>query len=234
MNKQQLKRKRLKLVHSGKVNNVYQTDDPLYLELEASDRTSAGNGKKTDIITNKGIINNMISSMLFNILEAKGIPTHYVGEGSNQASKFVKTCRMIPLEVTGIFVTTGSICRRYGIPKGISFSPAPFIEFFYKSDEEGDSPIDRRTITTFDILTIDELHKVEAYASKIGQSLSEFYNLIDVELIDFRVEFGRSKKNGELLLAGDISPDTCQLIDTRTGKSLEYSQLSKKLDLNLN
>ena len=172
--------------------------------------------------------------MLFNILEAKGIPTHYVGEGSNQASKFVKTCRMIPLEVTGIFVTTGSICRRYGIPKGISFSPAPFIEFFYKSDEEGDSPIDRRTITTFDILTIDELHKVESYAKKIGKSLSEFYNSINVELIDFRVEFGRSKKNGEILLAGDISPDTCQLIDTRTGKSLEYSQLSKKLDLNLN
>ena len=230
MNKQQ----RLRLIRSGKVNNVYQTNDPLYLELEASDRISAGNGKETDIITNKGIINNMISSMLFNILEAKGIPTHYVGEGSNQASKFVKTCRMIPLEVTGIFVTTGSICRRYGIPKGISFSPAPFIEFFYKSDEEGDSPIDRRTITTFDILTIDELHKVESYAKKIGKSLSKFYNSINVELIDFRVEFGRSKKNGEILLAGDISPDTCQLIDTRTGKSLEYSQLSKKLDLNLN
>ena len=117
---------------------------------------------------------------------------------------------------------------------GISFSPAPFIEFFYKSDEEGDSSIDRRTITTFDILTIDELHKVESYAKKIGKSLSEFYNSINVELIDFRVEFGRSKKNGEILLAGDISPDTCQLIDTRTGKSLEYSQLSKKLDLNLN
>ena len=230
MNKQQ----RLRLIRSRKVNNVYQTDDRLYLELEASDRISAGNGKETDIITNKGIINNMISSMLFNILEAKGIPTHYVGEGSNQASKFVKTCRMIPLEVTGIFVTTGSICRRYGIPKGISFSPAPFIEFFYKSDEEGDSPIDRRTITTFDILTIDELHKVESYAKKIGKSLSKFYNSINVELIDFRVEFGRSKKNGEILLAGDISPDTCQLIDTRTGKSLEYSQLSKKLDLNLN
>ena len=222
---------RKNLIHAGKANNVYATDNPNYLELEASDRISAGNGVKTDVVSNKGIANNMISSAAFKFLEENGIPTHYVCEGSNKASKIVKAAEMIPLEVICRFVATGSFCKRYECEDGFEFD-APFVEFTYKSDKAGDPPIDRKTILALPEKTLiedeRELGLIEYYTARIGELLSEFYLRLDVVLIDFKVEFGRLA-TGQIVLCDEISPDTCRLVDFRTGEKLDKDRFRQNL-----
>ena len=182
---------RTELIHKGKANNVYSTNDPRYLELEASDRVSAGNGVKTDVISNKGIANNQISSATFKYLEDYGIPTHYVCEGSNPASKIVLKADMIPLEVIVRNMATGSFCKRYGVSDG-SYFTEPFIEYTFKCDSSGDPPIDRETILALgpeysNIRDKRELYLIEYYAWRICELLTDFYEKLDVELIDFKV-----------------------------------------------
>ena len=223
---------RTELIHKGKANNVYSTNDPRYLELEASDRVSAGNGVKTDVISNKGIANNQISSATFKYLENYGIPTHYVCEGSNPASKIVLKADMIPLEVIVRNMATGSFCKRYGVSDG-SYFTEPFIEYTYKSDASGDPPIDRETILALfpeqsNIWDRHELYLIEYYAWRIGALLTEFYDKLGVELIDFKVEFGRLP-NGQIILCDEISPDTCRLVDYNTGEKLDKDRFRENL-----
>lgn len=219
------------LIHAGKANNVYATDSPNYLELEASDRISAGNGAKTDVVTNKGIANNQISSATFKYLEENGIPTHYVCEGSNKASKIVKAAEMIPLEVIGRFFATGSFCKRYECEDGLEFDE-PFIEFTFKSDSAGDPPIDRKTILALPGKTLiedeRELNLIEYYTARIGVLLSEFYERLGVRLIDFKVEFGRLP-SGQIILCDEISPDTCRLVDIETGEKLDKDRFREDM-----
>lgn len=222
---------RTELIHKGKANNVYATNDPLYLELEASDRVSAGNGAKTDVITNKGIANNQISSATFKYLEEYGIPTHYVCEGSNPASKIVKKAEMIPLEVIARNMATGSFCKRYNVSDG-SYFMEPFIEYTFKSDASGDPPIDRLTILAlYEHINIKndlELSLIEYYTWRICELLTEFYENLGVELIDFKVEFGRLP-NGQIILCDEISPDTCRLVDINTGEKLDKDRFREDL-----
>ena len=223
---------RTELIHKGKANNVYATNDPMYLELEASDRVSAGNGAKTDVITNKGIANNQISSAIFNYLEEYGIPTHYVCEGSNAASKIVLKADMIPLEVIARNMATGSFCKRYGVSDG-SYFMEPFIEYTFKCDSSGDPPIDRETILALDpeysnIWDKRELYLIEYYAWRICELLTDFYEKLEVELIDFKVEFGRLP-NGQIILCDEISPDTCRLVDFNTGEKLDKDRFREDL-----
>lgn len=173
---------RKQLIHAGKANNVYTANSPDYLELDASDRISAGNGAKKDVVANKGIANNMISSAIFRYLEDNGIPTHYVGEKSNQASKLVKSAEMIPLEVICKFETAGSFCKRYGCKAGIEFD-IPFVEFTFKHDNpddpaSSDPPIDRRTIPLLPEITLIEDERevalIEYYTARVGELLSDF------------------------------------------------------------
>lgn len=219
------------LIHKGKANNVWSTTDPNYLELEASDRISAGNGAKTDIVSNKGIANNQISSATFKYLEEHGIPTHYVCEGSNPASKIVKSAEMIPLEVICRFIATGSFCKRYECEDGLEFDE-PFVEFTYKSDSAGDPPIDRKTILALPEKTLieneRELNLIEYYTSRIGELLSDFYANLGVKLIDFKVEFGRLE-SGQIILCDEISPDTCRLVDIETGEKLDKDRFRQDL-----
>lgn len=219
------------LIHAGKANNVYATNSPDYLELEASDRISAGNGAKTDVVTNKGIANNQISSATFKFLEENGIPTHYVCEGSNKASKIVKAAEMIPLEVICRFVATGSFCKRYECEDGLEFEE-PFVEFTFKSDSAGDPPIDRKTILALPGKTLiedeRELNLIEYYTARIGILLSEFYERLGVKLIDFKVEFGRIA-SGQIILCDEISPDTCRLVDIETGEKLDKDRFREDL-----
>lgn len=224
--------KRKELIHSGKANNVYATNVEGYLELEASDRISAGNGAKKDVVANKGIANNQISSATFNYLEANGIPTHYVCEGSNSASKIVKKAEMIPLEVICRFVATGSFCKRYECEDGMVFNE-PFVEFTFKSDSAGDPPIDRKTILALPsektlIKDERELNLIEYYTARIGELLSEFYAGFDVKLIDFKVEFGKIGSE-QIILCDEISPDTCRLIDMKTGEKLDKDRFREDL-----
>lgn len=221
----------MELIHSGKANNVYATDSPDYLELEASDRVSAGNGAKKDVITNKGISNNLISTSAFKFLEENGIPTHYVCEGSNKASKIVKAAEMIPLEVICRFIATGSFCKRYECEEGFVFE-RPFVEFTYKSDNAGDPPIDRQTILALPQKTFiedeRELGLIEYYTARIGELLTEFYYKLGVNLIDFKVEFGRIS-TGQIILCDEISPDTCRLVDMETGEKLDKDRFRQGL-----
>ena len=219
------------LIHKGKANNVWSTTNPNYLELEASDRISAGNGAKTDVVSNKGIANNQISSATFNYLEERGIPTHYVCEGSNPASKIVKSAEMIPLEVICRFIATGSFCKRYECEDGLEFDE-PFVEFTYKSDSAGDPPIDRKTILALPEKTLieneRELNLIEYYTSRIGELLSDFYANLGVKLIDFKVELGRLE-SGQIILCDEISPDTCRLVDIETGEKLDKDRFRQDL-----
>ena len=223
---------RKKLIHPGKANNVYSTNDPQYLELESSDRVSAGNGVKTDVISNKGISNNQISSVIFKYLEDYGIPTHYVCEGCNPASKIILRADMIPLEVIVRNMATGSFCKRYGVSDG-SYFTEPFIEYTFKCDSSGDPPIDRETILALgpeysNIRDKRELYLIEYYAWRICELLTDFYEKLDVELIDFKVEFGRLP-NGQIILCDEISPDTCRLVDYNTGEKLDKDRFRENL-----
>lgn len=223
---------RLDLIHSGKANDVYATSDPNIYEIESTDRVSAGNGAKKDIIPGKGVSNNTISTAIFKYLMDHGIPTHYVCDGSTPASKFVLSAEMIPLEVIGRLKTAGSFCKRYGCPKGIEFDE-PFVEFTYKSDDSGDPPIDRKTIAALlDQMQLEnerEIYLLEFYTARIAELLQEFWLNFGVEIIDFKVEYGRLE-NGVIILCDEISPDTCRLVDLETGEKLDKDRFREDMN----
>lgn len=218
---------RTTLFHSGKANNVWLTDNPDYLELEASDRISAGNGAKTDVISGKGIANNTISKAIFSKLEELGIPTHYVGPGSNEASKIVKKTEPILLEVIGRFKATGSFIKRYDVPDMMEFDPV-FIEYTYKSDSSGDPPICNDAIIAKGLLTKRELGFVEYITERVAYAIKDFFALCGGDLIDFKIEFGRLP-NGQIIVIDEISPDTCRILDMKTGKSLDKDRFRKDM-----
>lgn len=218
-----------KLIHAGKANNVFATNNPRVLELEASDRVSAGNGVKKDTISGKGIANNQISSATFDYLQKHGIPTHYLGPGNTESSKFVKKAQMIPLEVIGRFKTAGSICKRYKCPEGIEFK-GPFIEYTFKNDAAQDPPIDRKTIIALKILPEYLLNLIEEYTYNIAILLRDFYYALGVELVDFKIEYGYDcSMPGTIILCDEISPDTCRLVDMKTGEKLDKDRFRQDM-----
>ena len=220
--------RRTELLHQGKANNVYLTNDPNYLELEATDRISAGNGEKTGEIRGKGIANNAISKAIFIKLEEAGIPTHYVGDGTNEASKIVKKTTPILLEVIARFKATGSFAKRYDVPDMTTFDTTPYIEFTYKSDKSGDPPICNDAIIAKGLLTKREIGYVEYITERVAFILKDFFAQCGGELIDFKIEFGRLP-NGQIILIDEISPDTCRILDMKTGESLDKDRFRKNM-----
>lgn len=210
---------RAELLHAGKANNVYATNYPGFLELEATDRISAGNGVKTDVVEGKGSANNLISTAIFQKLEGIGIPTHYVGPGSNEASKIVLKTTPIKLEILGRFFLTGSFARRYEVEK---MTPAKgvFVEYTYKSDQSGDPPIDRVTIEELEILTREEIEYVDEITEKVAYALRDFFAQCNGKLIDFKIEVGKLP-DGKIIVIDEVSPDTCRIVDMETGESLD-------------
>lgn len=225
--KMQINVTRKELLHAGKANNVYKTDNPMYLELEASDRISAGNGEKKDVITGKGIANNRISEAIFQQLEDYGVPTHYVCHGSNEASKIVKAAKPIPLEVIGRFKAVGSYVKRYNAEPMKPFDEM-YIEYTYKSDEAGDPPISEAAIIAEKILTKRELGYVEYITERVGEFIYSFFGKCGGELIDFKIEFG-FLPDARLIVIDEISPDTCRILDRETGKSLDKDLFRQNL-----
>ncbi len=221
---------RQSLIHAGKANNVYATNSADYLELESSDRISAGNGVKRDVIAGKGVANNKISSTIFKYLEENGIPTHYVCEGSNEASKIVKAAQMIPLEVICRLYAAGSFNKRYGL-EGMKFDE-PLVEYTYKSDSFGDPLIDRKTILAIPdktkIYNERELNLIDYYTARTGLLLTKFYNELGIKLVDFKVEYGRIP-SGQIILCDEVSPDTCRLVDYETNEILDKDIFRKDL-----
>lgn len=218
---------RKELYHKGKANNVYLTNYEEYLELEASDRISAGNGLKTDVISGKGVANNIVSSAIFKELEKYGIQTHYVSKGSNEASKIVKRANPILLEVIGRFKASGSYVKRYNVPNLMPFNPT-FVEYTYKSDTAGDPLISEKAIIANGILTERELGYVEYLTEQTGEVVKEFFNKCNIEVIDYKIEFGRLS-NGRIVIIDEISPDTCRLLDIDTGKCLDKDRFRKDM-----
>lgn len=202
-----------KKLYDGKANTLYETNYPNLIEMESTDRISAGNGEKKDIVEGKSLTNNTISTVLFKLFEANGIPTHFVCEGSNEYSKVVKKAKMIKLEVIGRFIAAGSFCKRYGIKSGTAFGEMT-VELCYKDDKLGD-PFISETAAAYglEVADISDLEDIEEFTYEIGYLAKEFFETFGLILVDFKVEFGYDAETGQLMLCDEFSPDTCRLWD---------------------
>ena len=204
---------KLQQLYEGKAKKVFATDDPELLIVEYKDDATAFNGLKKGTIQGKGVINNQMSNRLMAKLETAGVPTHYVKE-LNQRETLVKKVQIVPLEVIIRNIAAGSFSKRYGVEEGVVFEQ-PTIEFSYKNDELGD-PL------------IDEIETIKKYAFQVNDFLRAFWKACGVTLVDFKLEFGRLS-DGTIVLADEISPDTCRLWDSKTGEKLDKDRFRRDL-----
>lgn len=230
MCKQNLGYTRGELIHSGKANDVYAVpEDQFLLELDSTNRISAGDGAKKDIVEGKGIANNKVSMAIFEALENAGIPTHFICEGTTPSAKIVRKADMIMLEVIGRFKTCGSFCKRFGCESMIPINPMG-IELCLKDDSLHDPFIPDYAVKTLDILRDnDDLEKIKELTAKIGQIMFNSFDKLGLELIDFKIEFGYDAETGDLILCDEISPDTCRLLDKKTGESMDKDRFRKDM-----
>ena len=218
--------KRLEQLYEGKAKNVFLTDDPDVVIVSYKDDATAFNGIKKGQIKDKGIVNNICSNHLFRLLESKGIPTHYV-EQINERETYVKKVQIVPLEVIVRNIAAGSMSKRLGIAEGTVLKK-PVVEFSYKDDALGDPLINDDHALALGAATEDELATIKALALKVNDILKEYFAEIGVTLVDFKLEFGRYK--GGIVLADEISPDTCRFWDSKTGEKLDKDRFRRDLD----
>ena len=218
--------KRLEQLYEGKAKKVFLTDDPDVVLVSYKDDATAFNGIKKGQIKDKGIVNNICSNHLFRLLESKGIPTHYV-EQINERETYVKKVQIVPLEVIVRNIAAGSMSKRLGIAEGTVLKK-PVVEFSYKDDALGDPLINDDHALALGAATEDELATIKALALKVNDILKEYFAEIGVTLVDFKLEFGRYK--GGIVLADEISPDTCRFWDSKTGEKLDKDRFRRDLD----
>jgi len=204
-------------IYEGKAKIIYETDQPDKVIAYFKDSATAFDAVKKATIKGKGVLNNTISSFFFQLLNEKGIPTHFVKKLSDR-EMLVYRVEIIPVEVVVRNIAAGSIVRRLGIPEKTKFEP-PLVEFYLKNDELHDPIICEQHIYAMDLAKPEEVQKMKETALKVNEILKEFMEKQGVILVDFKLEFGR--KNGEILLADEISPDTCRFWDAKTGESLD-------------
>jgi phosphoribosylaminoimidazole-succinocarboxamide synthase len=217
--------KKCKKIYEGKAKIVYETDNPAFVIQEFKDDATAFDATKKGSIKEKGIINNEISSALFQLLESKGIPTHFVKKLSDR-EMLVKKLDIIMVEVTMRNVTAGGISKLLGIEEGIALK-APVLEYHYKKDELHDPLINDYHIDALDLATAKEMKKIKDYSFSVNEILKDFFNKVGLKLIDFKLEFGRHK--GRILLGDEISPDTCRLWDIKTNEKLDKDRFRRDL-----
>ncbi len=213
-------------LYEGKAKKMYATEDPELLIVSYKDDATAFNGLKRGTIKGKGIINNKMSNYLMQLLDKQGIRTHYVEELSDRDT-LVKKAEIIPLEVIIRNISAGSFAKNYGVKEGIVFS-APTIEFSYKNDALGDPLINAYHALALNLVSHKELEDIKRYAFQINEVLKSFWNSCGVTLVDFKLEFGRLS-DGSIVLADEISPDTCRLWDSKTGKKLDKDRFRRDL-----
>ena len=218
--------KRLEQLYEGKAKKVFLTDDPDVVLVSYKDDATAFNGIKKGQIKDKGIVNNICSNHLFRLLESKGIPTHYI-EQINERETYVKKVQIVPLEVIVRNIAAGSMSKRLGIPEGKVLAK-PVVEFSYKCDELGDPLINDDHAIAMELATPQEIATIKAMALKVNDILKEYFAEIGVTLVDFKLEFGRFK--GGIVLADEISPDTCRFWDSKTGEKLDKDRFRRDLD----
>ena len=214
------------LLYEGKAKKVYATEDPEKLIVAYKDDATAFNGKKKGTIAGKGVINNRMSNRLMARLEREGIPTHFLEELSDRDT-LVRRVKIVPLEVIVRNISAGSFCKRYGFPEGVVF-PSPTVEYSYKNDELNDPLICLPHILALGLATREEMDTIRDYALKIDRVLRDFWQGCGVTLVDFKLEFGRLPE-GRIILADEISPDTCRLWDAATGKKLDKDRFRQDL-----
>ena len=216
---------KMKQLYEGKAKKVFLTDDPDTVIVSYKDDATAFNGLKKGTIAQKGVINNQMSNYFFRILEAKGVPTHYVEELSPRETA-VKKVEIVPLEVIVRNVAAGSFSKKLAVEEGTKLAE-PTIEFSYKNDELGDPFINDFYAKALELATDEEIKTIENYAFKINEVLKSCFLEAGLKLIDFKIEFGRYK--GEILLADEISPDTCRLWDVKTNEKLDKDRFRRDL-----
>ena len=212
-------------IYEGKAKRVYGTDNENLVIIYFKDDATAGNGVKKGTILNKGVINNKITAKIFKILGEKGIKTHFV-EVLNDREQLCEKVKIFPLEVTVRNVIAGSMSKRLGIEEG-TISPETIFEIGYKNDELGDPLINDYHAYALGIKK-EELEIIYSMARKINQLLIKIFDEIGINLIDFKIEFGRNC-NGEIILADEITPDTCRFWDKRTGEKLDKDRFRRDM-----
>ena len=217
---------KLEQLYEGKAKKVYATEDPEKLIVSYKDDATAFNGKKKGTIAGKGVINNRMSNRLMRRLEKAGVPTHLVEELSERET-LVKKVQIVPLEVIVRNISAGSFCKRYGFPEGVVFDE-PTVEYSYKNDELNDPLIALPHVLAMQLATKAEMETIRTYALKIDEVLQAFWKGCGVTLVDFKLEFGRLP-DGTIVLADEISPDTCRLWDSATGKKLDKDRFRRDL-----
>ena len=213
-------------LYKGKAKKVYATNDENLVIVSYKDDATAFNGLKKGTISGKGVINNRMSNMLMQMLEKNGVPTHFVEELSERDT-VVKKVSIVPLEVIIRNISAGSFAKRYGVEEGIVFDE-PTIEFSYKNDALGDPLINEYHARALKLATREEIEAIKSMAFKVNELLKERFAKMNITLVDFKLEFGRLK-DGTIVLADEISPDTCRFWDSTTHEKLDKDRFRRDL-----
>lgn len=213
-------------LYEGKAKKVYKTDDPERYIVDYKDDATAFNGLKKGTILGKGAINNRVSNHLMKMLENNGIPTHLVEELSERET-LVRKVEIVPLEVIVRNIAAGSLSKRLGLPEGAKLKTT-VLEYSYKNDELGDPMVNDYHIAAMGLATEEEVKTIADYALRVNQLLGDYLRDLNIELIDFKLEFGRTS-DGKIILADEISPDTCRFWDSKTGEKLDKDRFRRDM-----
>ena len=213
-------------LYEGKAKKVFATDDANLVIVDYKDDATAFNGLKKGTITGKGVINNVMSNHMFQLLEQQGVPTHFV-EQLSERETLVKKVSIVPLEVIIRNISAGSFAKRFGVEEGIVFDE-PTIEFSYKNDELGDPLMNAYHAIALKAATREEIETIKAMAFKVNEVMKQYFDTLNVILVDFKLEFGKTA-DGKIVLADEISPDTCRLWDKTTKEKLDKDRFRRDM-----
>ena len=213
-------------LYEGKAKKVFATDDPNLVIVDYKDDATAFNGLKKGSIAGKGVINNVMSNHMFQLLEKQGVPTHFV-EQLSERETLVKKVSIVPLEVIIRNISAGSFAKRFGVEEGIVFDE-PTIEFSYKNDDLGDPLMNAYHAVALKAATREEIETIKAMAFKVNEVMKQYFDTLNVILVDFKLEFGKTA-DGKIVLADEISPDTCRLWDKTTKEKLDKDRFRRDM-----
>ena len=213
-------------LYEGKAKKVFATDDANLVIVDYKDDATAFNGEKKGTITGKGVINNVMSNHMFQLLEQQGVPTHFV-EQLSERETLVKKVSIVPLEVIIRNISAGYFAKRFGVEEGIVFDE-PTIEFSYKNDELGDPLMNAYHAIALKAATREEIETIKAMAFKVNEVMKQYFDTLNVILVDFKLEFGKTA-DGKIVLADEISPDTCRLWDKTTKEKLDKDRFRRDM-----
>lgn len=213
-------------LYEGKAKKVYATDDPNLVIVSYKDDATAFNGLKKGTIAGKGVVNNRMTNFMFKVLEKAGVPTHYVEE-LNDRETVVKKVSIVPLEVIVRNVAAGSFSKRMGVEEGTALK-CPILEFSYKNDDLGDPFINDYYAMALGLATKEEIDLIAKYTFMVNDFMVDFFKKLNIDLIDFKIEFGKTA-DGKIILADEISPDTCRFWDSTTHEKLDKDRFRRDM-----